>query len=104
MKICCVKNDLELKMKNIEAQKLFKKGLKKIANSLHRELNDYYSKVESLTEEVRRLTIEKEVSNLYINILFKKLTDEYKENADELRKFVFKKYDEIKAERNKENE
>lgn len=104
MKICYAKNDTELKIKNIEAQKLFKKGLKKIANSLNRELNDYYSKVESLTEEVRRLTTEKEVSNLYIHILFKKLTDEYKEDEDELREFVFKKYDEIKAERNKENE
>ena len=104
MKICYAKNDTELKMSDIRAQKLFKKGLKKIANSLNRELNDYYSKVESLTEEVRRLTIEKEVSDLYIHILFKKLTDEYKENEGELRKFVFKKYDEIKAERNKENE
>lgn len=104
MKICYTKNDLELKMKNIEAKKLFKKGLKKITNSLNKELNDYYLKVERLTEEVSRLTTEKEINNIYINILFKKLTDDHKEDEDELRKFVFKKYDEIKAERNKENE
>ena len=104
MKICCSKNSLDLKMKDLEAKKLFKKGLKKIANGINKEISALCWEIEKLTKQVEIEENEKVRFSLYADILFEKLTKDHKENESELRKFVFKRYDEIRAEREEENE
>lgn len=103
MNICCSKNSLELKMSDIRAKKLFKNGLKKITNSINKEIGSLCWEIEKLTKRAEIEKSEKEKFALFADILFKKLTNDYNENADELRNFVFLKADEMKAEREKEN-
>ena len=97
-------NCLSLKMKNAEAKELFRNGLNEISNSINEEISSLSWEIEKLTKQVEIESREKEKFALMADILFRKLMDDYKEDENKLREFVFKRYDEIMAEREKENE
>ena len=98
-----IEAEKELKLAYLK-ELIASKNQLELAEAEKADLKADCKKENNLQQEIRRLTKsvmiekrEKEKFELFANILFNKLVNDYKENADELKSLVFGKTDEIKS-------